>query len=728
MKSALSVAVAAAGVQQASATLGLGLGLGGGISFDFGKVWSDALPFSCPGNIINKCTPEQENGWDWSDVAIGSLTSYAGFNFGGGWTCESNFGKRGDIQGRTFPLGKVISGTCNQGDEAGLSIGVGANAGIDAFSIGSFEMSAEFDVRLEFHYDMPDGSVCKQTSDCQRGGSTIVNSQCGGAKKVRVVYPKQIIHKEISFKNKCRISCHGIKWHCGKPTPKPSTSVPSLPGTTTKVIQTTPVTTLQTYTTPIQQTTPGKETTSSEETTPAQQTTPSKETTPVQQTTSGKETTPAQETTPSKETTSAYQTTPGKETTPAQQTTPGKETTPSKETTSAYQTTPGKETTPAQQTTPGEETTPAQQTTPGKETTPAQQTTSGKETTPAQTTPGQQTTPSQPTTAATTPATTFVTTYDTTSTVFTTSTKTITSCGPEVTECPGKTGPHIVTVTIPVSTTICPVTETRTQSQGVPTTVILPPKSETTIKEQPTPGKPTGEKPTGEKPNPVTSQPPQSTQTPPCPPVVPRCLNTFVDLKAKCADNKDAPCFCPDEDFVKNIFDCIYAHGESDNIISEAVSFFQGICGRYIPKNPAIATGADTITQIITVTGTPRITQVPYTTVVVATTVTENSSTQTISTEVTIPNIVMPTPTGGVPNQPPATSASVPAGQNPPPVTGQNPPPAVTGQNPPPAVTTGTGGVIPPKPTGSVPVTAGSGRVGAGLGMVLAVAAFVAAL
>ncbi|EFZ01179.1 hypothetical protein X797_003541 [Metarhizium robertsii] len=717
MKSALSVVVAAAGVQQASATFGL-LG-GGGISFNFGLDWSGAKTFPCPGNVVNKCTPEQENGWDWSDVATGSLNTYAGFNFGGGWSCESNFGKRGDIQGRTFGLGKVISGSCDQGDEAGLSIGVGASAGIDAFSIDSFDMSTEFDARLEFHYDMPDGSVCKQTSDCKRGGSTIVNKQCGGAKKVRVIYPKQIIHKGISFSKKCKISCHKIKWHCGKPTPKPSTSVLTLPSTSTKVIQTTPVTTLQTYTTPSQQTTtPEKETTSSKETT-----------TSAQQTTPGKETTPAQQTTPSKETTPVQQTTSGKETTPAQQTTPGKETTSSQETTSAHQTTPGKETTPAQQTTPGKETTPAQQTTPGKETTPAQQTTPGKETTPAQqTTPGQQTTPSQPTTAATTtPATTFVTTYDTTSTVYTTSTKTITSCGPEVTDCPGKTGPHIVTVTIPVSTTICPVTETRTQSQGVPTTVILPSKSETTVKEQPTPEQPTPEQPTGEKPNPVTSQPPQSTQTPPCPPVVPRCLNTFVDLKAKCADNKDASCFCPDKDFVKNIFDCIYAHGESDNIISEAISFFQGICGRYIPENPVIATGAETITQIITVTGTPHITQVPYTTVVVATTITENSSTQTISTEVTIPNIVMPTPTGGVPNQPPAT-ASVPAGQNPPPVTGQNPPPAVTDQSPPPAITTGTGGVIPPKPTGSVPVTAGSGRVGAGLGMVLAVAAFVAAL
>jgi hypothetical protein len=47
----------------------------------------------------------------------------------------------------------------------------------------------------------------------------------------------------------------------------------------------------------------------------------------------------------------------------------------------------------------------------------------------------------------------------TTSTIYTTSIQTITSCAPEETKCPGH-GIVVTTVTIPVSTTICPVTET----------------------------------------------------------------------------------------------------------------------------------------------------------------------------------------------------------------------------------------------------------------------------
>ncbi|KAM0326248.1 hypothetical protein ACHAQA_006845 [Verticillium albo-atrum] len=45
----------------------------------------------------------------------------------------------------------------------------------------------------------------------------------------------------------------------------------------------------------------------------------------------------------------------------------------------------------------------------------------------------------------------------TTSTVYTTNVRTITSCAPEVTDCPN--APHVTTETIAVSTTICPVTE-----------------------------------------------------------------------------------------------------------------------------------------------------------------------------------------------------------------------------------------------------------------------------
>ncbi|KAG5786376.1 hypothetical protein H9Q74_014567, partial [Fusarium xylarioides] len=50
------------------------------------------------------------------------------------------------------------------------------------------------------------------------------------------------------------------------------------------------------------------------------------------------------------------------------------------------------------------------------------------------------------------------TTKLTTSTVYTTKVHTVTKCPPEVTNCPKK--PHVTTETIPVSTTVCPVTET----------------------------------------------------------------------------------------------------------------------------------------------------------------------------------------------------------------------------------------------------------------------------
>jgi hypothetical protein len=51
------------------------------------------------------------------------------------------------------------------------------------------------------------------------------------------------------------------------------------------------------------------------------------------------------------------------------------------------------------------------------------------------------------------------------STVYTTTVKTITSCAPEVTNCPGKSG-YVVTETIPVSTTWCPVTGTKSWGNG----------------------------------------------------------------------------------------------------------------------------------------------------------------------------------------------------------------------------------------------------------------------
>lgn len=74
------------------------------------------------------------------------------------------------------------------------------------------------------------------------------------------------------------------------------------------------------------------------------------------------------------------------------------------------------------------------------------------------------------------------------STVYTTTVKTITSCAPEVTNCPGKSG-YVVTETIPVSTTLCPVTSTKPWGNG--TFVPHPPTKATDKPYPPTTGVPT---------------------------------------------------------------------------------------------------------------------------------------------------------------------------------------------------------------------------------------------
>ncbi|KAG5984586.1 hypothetical protein E4U55_004137 [Claviceps digitariae] len=62
----------------------------------------------------------------------------------------------------------------------------------------------------------------------------------------------------------------------------------------------------------------------------------------------------------------------------------------------------------------------------------------------------------------------ILTTKMTTSTVYTTKIHTITACPPQVTECPGRNHTTVVTETIPLYTTVCPVTE----PNAVPTSAL----------------------------------------------------------------------------------------------------------------------------------------------------------------------------------------------------------------------------------------------------------------
>ncbi|KAM3525404.1 hypothetical protein NHJ13051_004011 [Beauveria bassiana] len=482
----------------------------------------------------------------------------------------------------------------------------------------------------------------------------------------------------------------------GTETTPPNTPPATPPGTETTPPNTPPATPPGTETTP-PNTPPGTKTTP-----PA--TPPGTETTPPNTppaTPPGTETTPPN-TPPGTETTPPN-TPPGTETTPPN-TPPGTETTPPN---TPPATPPGTETTPPFETVPG--TTPPFETVPG--TTPPFETVPGT-TPPFETVPG--TSSTEKTTPPVTPPATVTTTY-TTSTVYTTSTKTITSCGPEITSCPIKTpgGTHVVTVTIPVSTTICPVTET------VP--VVIPTQTQPG-ETKPGETQPGETKPGETQPGETQTSPPVPTQSLPCPESVPKCLKMWLDEAKECKkDNTDAACYCKNSNFTDKVFGCLGAYSGNDQNVADAINFFQGICAEHVGENPNIATGAETI--IITATPTAQPTG-GVTTITVSTTITESSTTRVINTQIPVPQVTFsppaekePAPTGAQPGGEIPTGAQ-PGGEVPPgaqPGGGEVP----TGVQPPatpigPGLSTGTG--VPVVPSGSVPPTInGAGKAQAGL-------------
>ncbi|EXL95590.1 hypothetical protein FOIG_12077 [Fusarium odoratissimum NRRL 54006] len=677
----------------------------GEVSAHWGN-WKDAPKYTPPRAIDNKCQENQKKGWYWDDLQVGQFEKYNDFDFKG-WTCGTDKSKR-DLTGRHF--GKSISAECGPAKEAAPSFGCGAGSKEKSFSLKKFHVRPEFDCRLEFHYDMPDGSTCKHQADCSKDGTDVYNSQCGGAKNVRFVYPKQ----PNKPKDKCRIEVPQIDFDCDKPQPPTppyggnTETVPS--GENTKTIP---------YGDNTKTVPAGEETTTAPaggntETVPYGENT---ETVPAgEQTTSGSspaETTSAPvgentETVPSGENTETVpageQTTSGSS--PAETTSApvgeNTETVPYGENTKTFPAGEETKTVPAgEQTTSGSsgsETTSAPS---GDNTETTTSGSSGSETTSAPSGDNTETVPAGENTSV------ITTVYDSTSTVYTTEVKTITSCGPEVTNCPVTAGtPAVVTETVAVSTTICPVTETITHKA---------PKPEKT----------------GSDEKPETPKAPEDGYD--VPDVVPSCLNTFLDYVADCKDNTDAACYCPSKDFVDNVFECLYAHAENDDTVAQAVSFFQGICAPYVEKNPGIATGADSVTEHITVTGTTIITSAHYTTVVVATTITEpvvasgttvegSSTVKTIETEIVVPEVGFtsgPAGNGPIPAQ--TAPATAPAAGTEAPAPGYEAPGAgetlITGK---PAV--GTGGLPAPTATG-VPVTAGAARNGMGIAAaILAVA------
>ncbi|KAL2149840.1 hypothetical protein VTH82DRAFT_7516 [Thermothelomyces myriococcoides] len=596
-----------------------------------------APPFTCPANTDNQCTDKQKPGFSWDDLDFGDFFDYGGFHFRG-WKCEDAGGSRGRFAPRTFK--KVIGGTCHADKSQSPSFGCGPD--LDRFSLGSIHVKPEFDCDLEFHYDMPDGSICKHRSPCSRSGTTVHNTQCGGAKNVTIIYPPQ----PDKPKPTCSIQVPTISFDC-------STASSTLPPKT-KTSQTAGATT----------TPPAGDTTT---TTSAVETTPTSDA-EVSSTSTGQTGAPPVQT--------SVTLVPGNNTTiPI----------PGVSSTSTVS--------------PGEETS------------------SSDSSSVATPTPGES---SSDSTVIVPPVTKTVTTsFDSTSTIFTTSTQTITSCAPEQSaDCPANSVTTTV-VTIAISTTVCPVTETRTTVRH--RLGCVPPGDATT---------------TAVGSDVVSSAAP--VETLPCPAIVPSCLNTFL-FSVGCSDNTDAACYCPDATFVKNVYDCLYAHGENDAIIAEAIAYFQGICGGWVSENPAIATGA-TITTYITVTATPTVAPV-YTTVTVDVTtvvpctndagevIPSSSTTVTVSTSLTVPQVGFspgPSDDGDV-NVVPITTATgspaVPTTVTPPAGNG----PVFTGNGTVTGITTPTF-TSSPSPTDTPVVVGGSGRVTASFGLAAAVALLAFAL
>ncbi|OAA75172.1 extracellular serine-threonine rich protein [Akanthomyces lecanii RCEF 1005] len=704
MKVTYALAIAAT-FEQATATFD--------IVGDVFKYWTDLKPFTCPGKVPVICKPDQIPGYNWKDTPVGPIGGYGGCNFKG-WTCKKKFGRRDMLAGRQDDGSKLIEADVGvDGSDNNPVISAGDDIG--TFDINSFSVESEFDARFEFHYTMPDGSVCKQSSPVSSQGTSIVNTQCGGAKSVKMVLPENQGNQKRTFgllKKLCKVKCHKIDFWC-KPPPGKTTTTPPATQTTTKNTPPPQTTTTQ------QTTPPGQTTTTSVSTPPGQSTSSSVSTPPGQTTTSSVSTPPGQSTSssvstpPGQSTSSSVSTPPGQTTTsshpPLLASLPPASTPPGQTTTSSVSTPPGQSTSSSVSTPPGQSTSSSVSTPPGQSTSssvstpPGQSTSSSISTPPGQTTTSVVTTP--PATQTTPPVTVtsvITTTYDTTSTVFTTSTKTITSCGPEITSCPIKTpgGTHVITVTIPVSTTICPVTETR------PVTITQTQPGQT----QPTQS---SDKPKGTE---TKTSPPVPSQSLPCPESVPRCLNSWLDVVKECKNNADAECFCKNSEFTKNVFSCLYSYGGSDKNVADSISFFQGICAPYAGKNPNIVTGAETITQIITVTPAPQPSGGAMTTITIDTTITEpcvtsgttipgSSTTRVISTEMPVPQVTFTPPAGE--KQP------VPTGQP-----GQQPgKPAPGGEVPTtvaPGLPVGTG--VPTVPTGTAPPTVnGAGKAQAGL-------------
>ncbi|OAL32846.1 hypothetical protein AYO22_00172 [Fonsecaea multimorphosa] len=327
--------------------------------------WGDSPTFSSVSNTNNSCTTDQQSGFDWSGLPTGSFNNYGGFGFSG-FSCQDSFqpnAKKRSLRIRDDFQSKCIQGKVSTSSNSGPTFSCSQD---DQFSITHMQVSVSFDTDLDFIFSMPDGSTCKHTASCSASGTTVENTQCGGAKSVSFQMPPS------GSSNGCDIGIHSIGFDCNDSSssssssstttaPASSTTSASVVTTTTPVVTSTSLVRTTTTTPGVDSTTTPQVipvTSSSTTTTSSSEQASTSTTSPLGSTTTTPDQTPSTTTTSpvgQSSTSSTTATTTPQETPDTTTTTPSIEQTTSSSTTSSQQTTTTSAivTTTAADTTPG---------------------------------------------------------------------------------------------------------------------------------------------------------------------------------------------------------------------------------------------------------------------------------------------------------------------------------------------------------------------------------------
>ncbi|BCR84771.1 uncharacterized protein ACHE_20229A [Aspergillus chevalieri] len=131
--------------------------------------WDTDKSYTRPQTIKHTCTSAQSKGveFKWTDISTGDVSTYEGFTFTG-------FKVSTDFHGY---VGKYLEGklTTNASD---LQVAMEDGA---EFSVSLLNFATSKETEIQVIYGMSDGTTCKNTASSGPNMTDIANQQCGGA-------------------------------------------------------------------------------------------------------------------------------------------------------------------------------------------------------------------------------------------------------------------------------------------------------------------------------------------------------------------------------------------------------------------------------------------------------------------------------------------------------------------------------------------------------------------